>query len=198
MVFSGVDLELEHLGGLDWVGASVSYAEFIFFVWEYLALSEVANGYLEIVFCQISQVSLSIFVASFCVLAVLGVLLVIDEVNQNIVAFQIVVSHVVRVDRPQGFQNLVENRYVEAQVLPEHLDGAALLAPPVAEGASVLFHYDVVGLPVDSVVVKICDAFLESELFQTSDLCEYVMKHASVGDVAWHVHLLDGHWIWRY
>lgn len=92
MVFPGVDGELKHFWALDWIGATISCAELIFVIGEDFAFSEVTNGYLKIILRQVSQVSL---------------LAITNEINQNIVTFDIIMCDIVRMYGFQAFKDLI-------------------------------------------------------------------------------------------
>lgn len=110
---------------------------------EDFAFAEVTNGDFKVILCHVARVHIFLV-----------------ETDQHVVAFQVVVGDIMRMDRHQSFEALVVDRNIKAKILSENLDGVSLLSPPVAERASIFLHDDVISLPIYSIVVEIGDTFL--------------------------------------
>ena len=195
MVFSCIYRELEHFRGLNGISASISDTKFISFVWEYFALPKISDSNFKVVFCHVSEVPLLQISVSISINAGLRVFFV-SKADQNIVAFQVVVSDIMRMDGSKCLQDLVEYRYIETQIFSENFYWTALLASPVTEWTCILFHDDVVRLLVYAIIVKICHTFFKPELLEASYFCKDIVKYTSISDVTGDIHLLDCHWAW--
>ena len=197
MIFSGIYRQLEHLRRFDWVSSSVARAELIFVIWKVLAFSKVTNGDFKIIFSHISYVN--IFQSFGIVAWSSGSSFPFSiEVDEYIVAFDIVMSDIVRMNCLYCFQHLVVNGYIQAKVLIECFYAITLIPTPLSEWAGILLHHYVVRLLVNAIIIEIGDAFLKPELLKACNLCKYVMKHASIINVRWKVHSLDCNWAWLY
>lgn len=171
--------EVEHLDGLDELGASVLEVELFVFVEEdpadprLLALAEV---------CERDGDGHG---AEVGVWGDLG-----DGVDEDVVALDVVVRDVVRVaalDRGEGFEeDLQVQRQHEGERQPLRL-------APGFEAGAVALHDDVVLALVDAVVVHGGDVGLQTEVLETGDLGEDVVQHAALVDALFEGHDFDGH-----
>jgi hypothetical protein len=121
------------------------------------------------------------------------VLVVEFKVYQNIVAFDVVVSYIVRVDDLEASKNLFIDRQVQRKVL---CNRRLLLKSPIFYGSCILFHDDVVAAVVYTIVVKIRDTWFKPKLLKAGDLSEDVMQDTTVLDRLRQVHLLDSYCLW--
>ena len=171
--------EVEHLHGLDELGASVLQVQLFVFVEEYsgeprlLALAEVREGDDD---RETREVGLG---------RDLG-----DGVDQDVVALDVVVGDVVGVAALDGGEHFEEDLEVQRQHEGERQP--LRLAPGLQTGA-VALHDDVVLALVDAVVVHGGDVGLQAEVLETGDLGEYVVQHAPLVDAVFEGHHLDGH-----
>ena len=106
-------------------------------------------------------------------------LIAVFEVNQNIVALDVIMGDIVRLDYLECLEHLFVDRKIEAQVLH---DVSLLAKAPLSKRARVLLHDYVVACLIDTVIEKICHAWLKSEFLQTSDLCEDIVQDAPIRD----------------
>lgn len=110
------------------------------------------------------------------------------KVDKYIIALDVVVRHVVRVNSDETLQDLLENREVKRHVLM-HL--FLLLEAPVSEAARVPLHHDVVAAVIHTVIVQVCDTRFKTELLKTRDLSKDVVEDTAVVDCLRLVHLFD-------
>ena len=90
MIFSSVDLKLEHFWWFDGVSSSISYTELIFIIWENFALTKVTYCYFKIIFSHVSEIHVRVLNIAFS----FGVQdaawldkIFIDKADENIITF---------------------------------------------------------------------------------------------------------------
>lgn len=83
---------------------------------EDFAFAEVTDSNFKVILCHVARVHVFLV-----------------ETNEHVIAFQVIVGNIVRVDRHQSFEALVVDRHIKAKILSENLDRVSLLSPPVAE-----------------------------------------------------------------
>lgn len=110
------------------------------------------------------------------------------EIQEDVVALNVIMSDIMRVDGHETFKELLVDREVQGKVLIQAL---GLILPPLPQRAVVALHDDVVGVSIHSVVIEIRNARLQAKLFQAGDLCEDVVKDTSVVDGLGEEELLD-------
>ena len=115
------------------------------------------------------------------------------EVNEDVIALDIVMGHVVRLNDLKSLENFTVN----GQVLTQVVHNVRLLAKtPLTQRPRVLLHHDIVARLIDSIVEEVGDAWFEAELLQAGDLREDVVEHTSVRDGLRQAHLLDSDALW--
>jgi len=110
------------------------------------------------------------------------------EIEEDVVALDVIMSDIVRVDGHETLEELLVNREVQGEVLIQAL---GLILPPLPQRAIVALHHDVVRVSVHSVVVEIRDAGLQAKFLQAGDLREDVVEDAPVVDGLGEKELLD-------
>lgn len=71
-----------------------------------------------------------------------------------------------------------------------------LTQAPVTQRTSVLLHYDVVACSIDTVVIQVSHAVLETELFKTRNLSEDIVQNTPVINRLGQSHFLDSDSLW--
>jgi hypothetical protein len=74
------------------------------------------------------------------------------KVDKNVVAFNIVVGHIMRLDNLERLENLLVYREVKTQIVH---DVRLLTKTPLTQRARILLHDDVIARLVDAIVKKI-------------------------------------------
>ena len=93
-------------------------------------------------------------------------------IQQHIIAFQIIMRHIMRMQQRNRLQNISENRHVRRQVITPI---AFLFDTPIFQRRWVFLHHNDVVMVSYSVVVHISNARVESEALQTGDFRENIM-----------------------
>lgn len=96
-----------------------------------------------------------------------------------------------RVNRLETLKNFVVNGQIQTQILVKMGHFSRLLEPPIAQGATVPLHHDIVVLVVYAIVIEVSHTGLKPKFFQTRDFSENVVQDTAVMDCFGKLHLLD-------
>jgi hypothetical protein len=111
------------------------------------------------------------------------------EIEEDVVALDVIMGDIVRVDGHETLEELLVDREVQGEVLIQAL---RLILPPLPQRAIVPLHHDVVRVSIDPVVIEVRDAGLQTKFLQAGDLREDIMEDAPIVDGLGEEELLDG------